>query len=90
MSEEKVLTKEIIIQEVPKFDDVVDLSEYTKIDDDAAELLSQFEGDVSLNGLTELSDISAGHLTNGQIFSLEFNGLTEYGADSSGFTKGLS
>ena len=41
MSEERVLTKEIIKQEIPKFDDAVDLSEYTKIDDDAAEILSK-------------------------------------------------
>jgi hypothetical protein len=59
MSEEKVLTKEIIRQEIPKFDDAVDLSQYTQIDDDAAESLSKCKGFLNLSGLKELSDAVA-------------------------------
>jgi len=40
MSEEKLLTKEIIRQEIPKLNHAVDFSTmFTQIDDDADELL---------------------------------------------------
>ena len=75
MSEVKILTKEIIIQEIPKFDDAVDLSQYTQIDDDAAESLSKCKhltaerlggfcgADLCLDGLTQLSDAAAESLS---------------------------
>ena len=58
MSDENVLTKEI----AEKFladEDSVDLSEFTAIEDDAAESLSKYNGDLDLSGLTELSDVGS-------------------------------
>ena len=59
MSEEqKVLTKEIA-EEFIKEDSLTVLEEFTEITDDAAEILSKFEGDLFLGGLTALSDAAA-------------------------------
>ena len=60
---EKILTKEIAEQFIAD-EDSVDLTEFTKIDDDAAEVLSRFGFNtimqtIWLDGLTELSDAAA-------------------------------
>ena len=58
MSEEKVLTKEIAAQFlVDEFS--VKLEEFTKLEHDAAQVLSRCESDLNLSGLKELSDSSA-------------------------------
>ena len=59
MSDEKVLTKEIAVQFLAD-DESVDLSEFTAIEDEAAESFSKHEGnDLDLAGLTGLSDAAA-------------------------------
>jgi hypothetical protein len=50
MSDEKVLTKEIVEQFLSD-EDSVDLWEFTTIEDAAAESPSKFEGDLLLDGL---------------------------------------
>jgi hypothetical protein len=56
MSEEKVLTKEIADQYIASQE--IDLSEYRRINDDAAESLAKFKGDsLYLCSLEWLSDI---------------------------------
>jgi hypothetical protein len=57
MSEEKVLTKEIAEQHIASQEP--DLSEYTTINDDAAEALAAFEGELLLDDLNAISDQSA-------------------------------
>ena len=54
MSDENVLTKEIAEQFLAD-EDSVDLSEFTMIEDAAAESLNKHEGDLWLEGLTSLS-----------------------------------
>jgi len=60
MSDEKVLTKEVA-EEFLADTESVDLSEYTMIEDVAAESLSKHDGGLYLNGLTSLSD-GPGHI----------------------------
>jgi len=56
---ENVLTKEIAEQFLAD-EDSVDLSEFTELDDDAAESLGKHTGDyLYLDGLTSLSDAAA-------------------------------
>ena len=62
MSEEKVLTKEIAEQFLAN-NGSVDLSEFTEIEDTAAESLSKRWEHLYLNGLTELSDAAAESLS---------------------------
>ena len=59
---EKRLTREIAEQFLAD-DESVDLSEFTEVDDDAAESLSMHEDVLSLNGLTSLSDAAAESLS---------------------------
>ena len=61
MSEENVLTKEIVEQYLA--DEDVDLEEFTELDDDVAESLSKYTGHLELNGLTSLSDAAAESLS---------------------------
>ena len=58
MSDVKVLTKEIAEQFLAD-EDSVDLSEFTAIEDKAAESLSKYEGCLFLYGLTSLSEAAA-------------------------------
>ena len=58
MSEENILTKDIA-EEFLKDDQSVSLLEFTSIEDSAAESLSKHQGQLSLDGLTELSDAAA-------------------------------
>jgi hypothetical protein len=62
MSEEIILTKEIAERFVAD-EDSVDLSEFTAIEDDAAESLSKHEGHLGLDGLTSLSDADVSSLS---------------------------
>lgn len=76
MSEEKVLTEEIAEQFFKQpYPDVT--NEFSKIDDDAAELLSKCPGDLFLEGLEKISDASAESLSKhvGEMMHLE--GLIE-------------
>ena len=78
MSEDKVLTNEIVRHfegEGCYPDDA--LSEFTEIDDDAAEMLSDCYGHIlNLDGLTHLSDAAAESLSRYQ-GALFLDGLTE-------------
>lgn len=79
MSDEQVLTKEIAEQFLAD-EDSVDLSEFTTIDDDAAEVLSKYEpanswDRLKLYGLRTLSDESARSLS--RLPDLWLDGLTE-------------
>ena len=59
MSEEKVLTKEMVQRRIPY---PHELAEFTKLNDAAAEILSKYEDALvrlNLSGLTELSDTAA-------------------------------
>ena len=81
MSDEKVLTKEIAEQFLADFladEDSVDLSEFTAIEDDAAEILTKAEelGALYLDGLTSVSDAAAESLSKFQGSLLHLNGLT--------------
>ncbi len=58
MSDEKVLTKEIAEQFLAD-EDSVDLSEFTAIEDDAAEVIAKHEHELCLNGINSLSDKAA-------------------------------
>jgi hypothetical protein len=59
MGEEKLLTKEIV-EQLFADEESINLSVFTKTEDDAAEILSKHEGDdLLLNGLTQLSDAAA-------------------------------
>jgi hypothetical protein len=60
MSDDKVLTKEIAEQFIAG-DETVYLSQFTTIEDAAAESLGKHEGRLrlKLSGLTELSDVAA-------------------------------
>jgi hypothetical protein len=72
----KVLTKEIAEQFLAD-EDSVDLSEFTAIEDDAAERLSELEVfRLHLDGLTSLSDAAAESLSKHKGDYLELNGLT--------------
>jgi len=62
MMSEKRLTKEIAEQFLAD-NEPVDLSEFTELDDDAAESLSNYEGDLDLDGLTSVSDAAAESLS---------------------------
>ena len=74
--EEKVLTREIAEQYIAD-DDSVDLSEFTRIEDAAAQSLAKHEGEhLYLSGLTELSDAVIESLAKYE-GTLSFNGLTE-------------
>ena len=72
---EKRLTKEIAEQFLAD-DESVNLEEFTDLDDDAAEILSRFKGDLELNGLTSLSDAASESLSEHKA-SLEMAGLTQ-------------
>ena len=63
------LTKEIV-EDL----DSVDLSEFTQLDDDAAEALAKHEGQLNLSGLTSLSDAAAEALAKHEGF-LVLSGL---------------
>ncbi len=80
MSDEKVLTKEIAEQFLAD-EDSVDLSEFTAIEDDAANNLSKREGELDLDGLTCLSVIAATHLasSSGKLF---LDSVTELDAET--------
>ena len=65
MSDEEVLTKEIAEQFLAD-EDSVDLSEFTAIEDDAAEVLSKHKDGLCLDGLTSLSDKAAISLSRSQ------------------------
>ena len=73
MSDDKVLTKEIAEQFLED-EDSVDLSEFTAIDDDAAEVLSGSEWMLELDGLTTLSDAAAATKTFRSAFSRDSRG----------------
>ncbi len=77
MSNEKVLTKEIAKQFLEDEDSAVDLSEFTAIEDAAAESLSKHEGELylDLSGLTSLSDAAAKSLSKHED-NLNLDGLT--------------
>ena len=75
MSEEKVLTKEIAAQFlVDEYS--VKLEEFTKLEDDAAKVLSKCESDLNLSGLKELSDSSATFLESFEQ-KIDLSGLSE-------------
>ena len=74
MSEEKVLTNEIAEQFITG--ETLDLSEFTSIEDAAAESLSKHQGDLWLSGLTKLSDAAAENLSKHKGY-LIFECLTE-------------
>ena len=57
--------------------EIDDLREYTSIDDDAAEDLSAYEGQLSLDGLTSLSDNAARSLRKCRGEWLGFDGLEQ-------------
>ena len=59
---EKPLTTEIAEQFLAD-DESVDLSEFTVLDDEAAEILSRHKGDLYLDSLTSLSDAAAESLS---------------------------
>ena len=76
MSNSKILTKEIAEQFL-KDEDSVNLSEYTSLDDDAAQLLAKIKGRyIDLSGLVALSDTAAQELAKFNGAKLELNGLT--------------
>ncbi|MCS5643634.1 MAG: hypothetical protein NZ807_10275 [Dehalococcoidia bacterium] len=83
MSDEKVLTKEIAEQLLAN---PFKMSEYTAIEDVAAESLNKHKIYLHLNGLTSLSDAAAEGLGNHE-GHLELNGICEL---SSAAAKGLS
>ena len=62
MSEEKVLTTEIAEQFLVD-EGSVKLEEFTKLEDDAAKILSSSSKDLWLGGLTDLSDTAAHSLS---------------------------
>jgi hypothetical protein len=72
MSDEKVLTKEVAEQFLAD-EDSVDLSEFTVIEDVAAESLSKHEGELYLSGL---SDAAAESLSKHEGEWLDLSGLT--------------
>ena len=72
---EKRLTRQIAEQFLAD-DESVDLSEFTEVDDDAAESLSKHEGGLSLDGLTSLSDAAAESLSKHKGSWLGLDGLT--------------
>jgi len=74
---EKRLTKEIAEQLLAD-DEFMDLSEFTELDDEAAEVLSKYdEVSLELNGLTSLLDAAAESLSNKHRGTLYLSGLTE-------------
>ena len=76
MSDEKVLTKEIAEQFLED-EDSVDLSEFTAIEDEAAESLSSYKGgELSLYGLTSLSEAGAACLAKGKFSELLLGTVT--------------
>jgi hypothetical protein len=75
MRNEKVLTKEIAEQFLENVNSV-ELSEFTAIEDEAAESLSKCRGGwLSLDGLTSLSDAAAESLSKHE-GDLDLRGLT--------------
>ena len=77
MSEEKVLTKEIAEHFINDVNSV-NLHEFTKIDDAAAEILSKFNGyQLSISAVKELSVASAENLSNFIGDEINLDGLTE-------------
>ena len=75
MTEEKVLNKEIAVQFlVDEYS--VKLKEFTKLEDDAAKVLSKCESDLNLSGLKELSDSSATFLES-FAQKIDLSGLSE-------------
>jgi len=78
MSEEKVLTKEMVQWRIPY---PHELAEFTKLNDAAAEILSKYEDALvrlNLSGLTELSDTAAQSLGNYKgTKGLDLSGLTK-------------
>ncbi len=89
MSDEKVLTKEIAEQFLAD-DESVDLSEFTAIEDAAAESLSEYEDGLGLSGLTELSDAAAESLGKheGDLWLDGLWQLSDAAAESFGKYKG--
>ena len=78
MSEQKVLTKEMVQRRIPY---PHELAEFTKLNDAAAEILSKYEDALvrlNLSGLTELSDTAAQSLGNYKgTKGLDLSGLTK-------------
>ena len=89
MSDEKVLTKEIAEQFLVDVDSV-DLTGFTAIKDDAAEILSGHAGDLSLLGLRTLSDPAVENLSKhkGRL-ELGLRELSDTGAKSLSRHKGI-
>lgn len=77
MSEEKVLTKEIAEQFLAD-EDSVDLSEFTAIEDDAAELLGSYGGDeLNLDGLEQIGIAAVRRLVKFGGSDLSLGGLRQ-------------
>ena len=72
----KVLTVEIV-SKFPKHNFMIHLSEYTSIEQEAAEVLSTLQGELYLDGLETLTDAAAESLSKHRGFILGLNGLTE-------------
>jgi hypothetical protein len=85
----KVLTKEIAEQFLAD-EDSVDLSEFTAIEDEAAEVLGGYKGSLYLHGLVALTDTSACSLGNhkGDLHLNSLVTLTDTSACSLGNHKG--
>ena len=83
MSEDKILTKEIAEQFIAD-EDSVDLYEFIKLDDDAAEILSEKSGSsLNLEGITSLSDEAAESLSKLKGGNLQLDGITSLGDETS-------
>ena len=72
----KKITKDIA-QQFLKDSSCVDLRPFTTLDDGAAQILSESDGWLHLNGLTHLSEADAESLAKFKGTSLELNGLDE-------------
>jgi hypothetical protein len=83
MSDENVLTKEIVEQYL-KDEDAVDLKAFTAIEADAAETLSKHGGQLELSGLENLSDAAAEHFSQHkrELFLYGLTSLSDAAAES--------
>jgi len=84
----KILTKEIAEQFIAD-EDSVDLTEFTKIDEDAAEVLSNCSNDLFLDNLVEISDDVAKSFArhSGRLVLSEINELSDVAVESIVFGK---
>lgn len=85
---EKILTREIAEQFIAD-EDSVDLTEFTKIDEDAAEVLSNCSSDLFLDNLVEISDGVAKSFArhSGRLVFSEINELSDVAVESLVFGK---